>query len=124
MAKSATSFDIPNEMRVFAEKSVEQARAAFEGFISATQQAVNKAQAQALNAQSGAREVGELALRYAGDNVSASFEFAQRLVAAKDPGEVAAMHADYVKNQIAVLSDQAKELGKRAAKLTSQESRS
>jgi phasin len=120
MSKGATNFDIPPEMRAFAEKSVEQARAAFESFVSATQQAVNKAQAQALNAQSGAREVGELALRYAGDNVSASFEFAQRLVAAKDGSEVAAMHADYVKKQIAVLSDQAKELTKRAAKLAEQ----
>lgn len=118
--QGATNFDIPSEMRAFAEKSVEQARVAFDSFMSAAQQAVNTAQTQALNAQSGAREVGELALRYAEENVSASFEFAQRLVAAKDASEVAAMHADYVKNQIAVLSDQAKELGKKATKLAGQ----
>ena len=116
MAKG-TGFDIPNEMRVLAEKSVEQARAAFDSFISAAQHAVNTAQAQALTAQSGAREVGELALRFAEENVSSSFEFAQRLVMAKDASEVAAMHADYVKNQIAVLSDQAKELSKKATKI-------
>jgi phasin len=118
--QDAPNFGIPDEMRAFAEKSVEQARVAFDSFISAAQQAVNTAQTQALNAQSGAREAGELALRYAEQNVAASFEFAQRLVAAKDPGEVAAMHADYVKNQIAVLSDQAKELGKKAGKLAGQ----
>jgi phasin len=118
--QDAPNFAIPDEMRAFAEKSVEQARVAFDSFISAAQQAVNTAQTQVLNAQSGAREVGELALRYAEENVAASFEFAQRLVTAKDPGEVAAMHADYVKNQIAVLSDQAKELGKKAGKLAGQ----
>lgn len=119
MAKG-TGFDIPNAMRVFAEKSVEQARVAFDSFISAAQQAVNTAQAQALTAQSGAREVAELALRFSEENVASSFEFAQRLVMAKDASEVAGMHADYVKNQIAVLSDQAKELSKKATKLAGQ----
>ncbi|MFN3659035.1 MAG: phasin family protein [Pseudolabrys sp.] len=113
-------FDMPNEMRAFAEKSVEQARAAFDSFISAAQQAVNTAQAQAVSAQTGAREVGELALRYAEENISASFSLAQRLMTAREPAEIAAIHADYVKNQIATLTDQAKELSKRAIKLAGQ----
>ena len=33
-------FEIPSEMRAFAEKSVEQAKQAFDGFISAAHQAV------------------------------------------------------------------------------------
>lgn len=121
MSKPGT-FDIPNEMRVFAEKSVEQARVAFDSFISAAQQAVNTAQSHALNAQSGAREVGELALRYAEENVTASFAFAQRLMTAKDAGDVAALHADYVKRQMATLSEQAKELSKRATSFAGKDS--
>jgi phasin len=108
---------MPNEMRAFAEKSVEQARAAFDSFVSAAQQAVNTAQAQAQSAQTGAREVGELALRYAEANISSSFALAQRLMTAREPGEIAAIHADYVKNQIATLSEQAKEISKRATKM-------
>lgn len=111
------NFDVSAEMRAFAEKSVEQARAAFDSFISATQHAVNTAQSQALTAQTGVREVGELAMRFAEHNISASFEFAQRLMQAKDPKEVTALHADYVTTQIAALSEQAKELSKRTAKM-------
>jgi len=116
-----SNFDVSAEMRAFAEKSVEQARAAFDSFISATQQAVNTAQSQALTAQAGAREVGELAMRFAERNISSSFEFAQRLMQAKDPKEVTALHADYVNSQIATLTEQAKELSKQAAKMTGKE---
>ena len=35
-------FEIPQDMRVFAEKSVAQARQAFDGFMSAAHQAVNR----------------------------------------------------------------------------------
>lgn len=115
---SEGNFDISAEMRAFAEKSVEQARAAFDGFVSAAQHAVNTAQTQAMTAQTGAREVGELAMRFAERNISSSFEFAQRLMQAKDPKEVTSMHADYVSSQIAALTEQAKELSKQAAKMT------
>jgi phasin len=118
MAKEGTtSFDVPAEMRALAEKSMEQARQAFDSFVSAAQQAVNTAGSQAASAQAGARQVGELAVRFAERNISSSFEFAQRLLQAKDAKEVSAMHADYVKSQIDALTEQAKELSKQAAKM-------
>jgi len=41
MAMAASDrFEVPPEMRAFAEKSVEQARQAFDGFISAAHQAM------------------------------------------------------------------------------------
>ena len=118
MKDGNTKFEMPAEMRAFAEKSVEQAKLAFDSFISATQQAVNTAETQAATARSGAKEAGELAMRFAERNIAASFEFAQRLVRAKDPQEVTALHAEYVKSQVATLTDQAKELSKQAAKMT------
>lgn len=111
------NFDVSAEMRAFAEKSVAQARAAFDSFVVATQQAVNTAQSQAMSTQSGVREVGELAMRFAERNISSSFEFAQRLMQAKDAKDVTALHADYVSSQIAALTEQAKELSKQAAKM-------
>jgi len=111
----SAAFDISNEMRAFAAKSVEQARAAFDSFVSAAQQAVNTAQNQAISAQSGAREVGELAMRYAEKNISTSFQFAQRLFQAKDPQEIARLHTEYVNSQMAALAEQAKELSQKAA---------
>jgi phasin len=114
---SGTNFEIPAEMRAFAEKSVEQAKLAFESFVSATQQAVSTAETHATTMRTGAKEAGELALRFAERNVAASFEFAQRLLRANDSQEVTALHAEYVKSQIAALTDQAKELSKQMAKM-------
>jgi hypothetical protein len=94
------NFEIPAQMRAFAEKSMEQAKQAFDSFVSATQQAVNSADKQA----AGAKDVGELAIRFAERNIAASFEFAQRLVRAKDTQEVMALHADYVKSQVAAFA--------------------
>jgi hypothetical protein len=48
-----------------AEKSVEQAKHAFDVFISAAQHAVSTAENQAASAQAGAKEVGELAMGFA-----------------------------------------------------------
>lgn len=121
MAKEGVSkFEIPSEVRAFAEKSVEQAKQAFESFIAATQHAVNTVETQASTARSGVKEVGEMAARFTERNIAASFEFAQKLVQARDSGEVMALHADYAKGQIAALTDQAKELNKQAAKFAGQ----
>jgi phasin len=118
MAKAGNAnFEIPAEMRAIAEQSVEQARQAFDTFISAAQQAATSADKQAAGARAGAKEVGELAVSFAERNIASSFEFAQKLIRAKDSEELMALHAGYVKRQIAALSEQAKELTKHAAKL-------
>ncbi len=114
---SNMNFEIPAEMREFAEKSVAQAKQAFDGFIAATQHAVGTAETQAKTMQSGVKQSGELALKFAERNVQASFEFAQRLMQAKDAKEVTSLQAEYIKKQIAVLSEQAKELSQQATKL-------
>ena len=64
------TFEIPAEMRVFAEKSVEQAKQAFDSFISAAQHAVNTAETQATTARTGAKEIGELAIEFTQRNVA------------------------------------------------------
>jgi phasin len=118
MAKEASvNFEIPAEMRAFAEKSVEQAKKAFDTFISAAQQAASTVENQAASARTGAKEASELAIRFAERNVASSFDFAQRLLHAKDFKEVTELQAEYVKSQIAALTDQAKELSKQASKL-------
>lgn len=113
-------FEIPGEMRAFAEKSVEQAKQAFDGFISAAKQAVNTAESQAQSARAGAKEIGALAIGFTQRNVATSFDFAEKLVHAKDAQEVTALHTEYVKSQIAALTEQAKELSKQMAKMAGQ----
>ena len=98
MAKEGVpSFEIPAEVRAFAEKSVEQAKQAFESFIAATQHAANTAENQAASARNGAKEVGELAVRFTERNIASSFEFAQKLVKAKD--------SDTIRRMVAALTE-------------------
>ena len=119
MAKQGNlNFEIPPEMRALAEKSLEQARQAFETFISAANHAVTAADKRLQGAHAGAKEVGELAARFAERNIASSFEFAQQLVRAKDTQEVLSLHSDYVNRQMTTLSDQAKELSREASKMT------
>ena len=59
------NFEIPSDMRKFAEQSVEQARQAFGGFINAAQQAVNDMEGRASTARTGAKDVGEKAMTFA-----------------------------------------------------------
>jgi hypothetical protein len=118
MARQGTAnFEIPDEMRALAEKSVEQARQAFDSFMSAASQAATSADKKAADARAGALGIGELAIQFAEHNIASSFEFAQRLVRAANSEEVKALHSDYVKQQFATLGTQAKDLTKEAAKI-------
>src|ERR1700687_5636292 len=117
MAKDGNgTFEIPAEMRAMAEKSVEQAKQAFDSFISAAQHAVNTAESQAAHSKSGAKKIGKLPISCTQRSVASSFEFAEKLVRAKDSQEVTALHADYVQSQIAEFTEQAKQLSQQAGK--------
>ena len=114
MAKD--KLEIPGEMREFAERSVEQARHAFDSFIAAAQQAAANFEGQAVTARKGAQAVTEKAVAFAEQNVAASFDYAQKLVRASDPQEVLRLHAEYVQAQMQALAQQAKELGQTATR--------
>ena len=109
-------FEIPPEMRAFAEKSVEQARQAFDGFISAAHQAVSTFEGQAETARKGAKDVTEKAITFAGQNIASSFELARQLVQATDVQEVLRLQADFIRTQMQVLAEQAKDLGESTSK--------
>jgi len=110
-------FAIPNELRSLAEQSVTQARKAFEGFVQAANQAVGQMRGQAEAAHSGASEIAHKSMEYAEKNVQATFDFAQRLMRAKDATEVMALQSEYLGRQMQALSSQVQELGQSAAKM-------
>jgi len=103
-------YQVPNEVRDFAEKSVEQARKAFEGFAGAAHKALSSATDLPM-VLPGAKDVGDKALTFAEANVKAAFDLAQKLVQAKDPQEVFQLQADFVKSQLNAIQEQTKELG-------------
>jgi len=107
---STSPFEVPNELRDFAERSVDQARKAFEGFLSVAQKTAGMAD-QAPGATPGVKAFGAHVLTYTEQNVNAAFELAHKLVRAKDPQEAFALQSEYVKTQLAALQTQAKDLG-------------
>jgi len=110
-------FEIPADMRAMAEKSVEQARVAFNTFMTAAQEAVATFEGQAKAAQAGAKDISEKALTYAERNVANTFAFADRIVHARDAQELIRLQTEFVQAQMKELAEQAKELGESTAKL-------
>jgi len=110
-------FAIPNEMRSFAEQSVAQARKAFDGFMEAANQALGQFQGQAQVARSGAQDIAHKSMTYAEQNVAATFDYAQKLMRAKDAAEVMALQSEYLSRQMQTISAQVQDLSQSAAKM-------
>lgn len=104
-------FEIPKNMRSMAEASVEQARKAFERFISGAQAANESLSERTATMGAGAKDVSAMAFSYAEKNVQASLDYAQSLLQAKDLSEVMRLHREYVQSQMRTLTEQAGELG-------------
>lgn len=107
---------LPPEMRAFAEQSVQNAQKAFDQLMSATQRAVSTFEGQATTARSSVLGLHQKVLGFSERNVAAAFEFAQRLLHAKDGEEVVRLHAEFVKAQVQALTEQARELTQHAAR--------
>ncbi len=110
-------FAMPNEVRAFVEQSVSQARVAFDGIVTAANKAVSQWHSQAQTARAGASEIAHKSMAFAEQNMAANFDFAQKLMQAKDPADVMRLQSEYVSQQLQKLSTQAQELGQSAAKI-------
>ena len=110
-------FAMPTEIRAFVEQSVTQAKHAFDGFIQAANQAMGQLEGQAQVARGSASEIAQKSMAYAEQNMAATFEFAEKLMKAKDATEVMRLQSDYLGRQMQALSSQVQELGQSAAKM-------
>ena len=121
MANTPTpNYEIPAEMRDFAEKSVEQARKAVDSFLSAARRTVDTFEGSANTVQASAKDMTHKTLNYAEQNLSAAFDHAKRLVRAKDVQEAVQLQSEFVRSQFAALQAQMKEFGSMAQSAISQ----
>lgn len=116
MASDNDGFEIPDQMRDFAEKSVDQARKAFDDFMNVTQKAVENVEDSTSVAKSGASDVNRKTLSFAEEHMDAAFKFAQQLVRAKDVEEMMGLQQTYLRSQMEVLGEQARDLSNTATK--------
>jgi phasin len=104
-------FEIPKEMRSMAEASFDQARKAFEKFVSSAQATAGTIEERGETVRAGAKDIGSKAMSYAEKNVQASLDYAQSLLQAKDLTEIMRLHSEYVQAQMRALAEQASEMG-------------
>jgi phasin len=110
------NLEIPTEVREFAEKTVDQARKAFDSYVAAAQKATAQSEAAASTLASSAKELNAKAISFAETNVKAAFDLADKLVKAKDPREFLSIQSEYLKSQVASVQEQAKALGEAVKK--------
>jgi phasin len=116
MNRHEDSFEIPQNMKDMADAGFDQARKAFENFISAAQRTASQFEDQGAAAQANAKELSAKAVSFAEANIKASLDYAERLLKAKDLAEVLKLHTEHVQNQMQALAEQAGELGQAATR--------
>jgi phasin len=111
-----SNFEIPIEVRQLAEKSVDEAKRAFDNFVVAAQKVTTSLEGQASAAQSGSKEMHSTVRTFAERNVATCFEFAQKFVHAKNVQEVMQLQAELVRTQLQAITEQTTELAGAAVK--------
>jgi len=91
----------------FAERSLEQAKFAFDKFMEATQTAMNTFEGRSKVAQASAKEAGGRIMNFAEQNVANAFDYAQKLVRAKDAQTLLTLHGEFIRAQMQVFREQA-----------------
>lgn len=119
MTADKNGFEVPEQMRDFAEKSVDQARKAFDDFMGATHKAVTNVEEGANVVQAGATDVNKKALGFAEEHVNAAFAFAQELVKASNVEDMMKLQQDYLRAQMETLGEQTREFSNAATKAVS-----
>ena len=107
----APSFEIPSEMRDFAEKSVDQARNAVGTLLGTAVKANEQMQSSSKTLQTSIEGAFAKGLDHVQQNANATFDFAQKLVRTRDLREAFTLQTEFLKSQVAAMQSQAKDLG-------------
>lgn len=107
---SIIPFEVPEQMRAFAEKGVSQARENYAKFKDAAETHNGTVEAVFTCASKGASEYTAKLVEFMKANSSASLDFAQELLASKSPAEAFQLWTGHARTQLETFQAQAKEL--------------
>ena len=111
-AKPEMNTETPTpEMATYAQKSVDQAQAAFERVTEVAHGNVQMMDAAANAYKNRVTDIQLKTMEFAQLNVNAGFAFARKLFAVKDPSEAMSLQQAFMKEQAETLQRQASELG-------------
>ena len=109
-AKPEMTTEMPAEMAAFAQKSVDQAQAAFEKVSEVAHSNVQMFDAAANAYKNRVTDIQLKAMEFAQLNVNAGFAFARKLFAVKEPTEVFTLQQAFVKEQAEAVQRQISEM--------------
>ncbi|KQO52074.1 MULTISPECIES: phasin [unclassified Methylobacterium] len=115
---NAPTYEIPAELRDFAEKSVGQARTAVSSLLGTVVKSAVQLQTSSNTVHETIQSVIAKGLDQVQANASSTFDFAQKLVRTRDVKEAFELQSAFLHSQIAAIQTQAKDLGALAQKAT------
>ncbi|MCK1650472.1 phasin [Bradyrhizobium sp. 149] len=107
---SIIPFEVPEQMRAFAEKGVSQARESYAKFKDAAETHNGTVEAVFTTASKGASEYTAKLVEFMKANTTAQLDFAQQLFSLKSPAEALELWTGHTRTQLETLQSQAKEL--------------
>jgi phasin len=117
---SIIPFEVPEQMRAFAEKGVSQARESYTKFKDAAETHNSTIEAVFTTATKGATDYSAKLLDMVKANTTAAFDFAQELVSAKSLPQAMELWSAHAKKQVETLTAQTKELAELTQKIATE----
>ncbi|MCK1362655.1 phasin [Bradyrhizobium sp. 199] len=107
---SIIPFEVPEQMRAFAEKGAAQARESYAKFKDAAETHNGTVEAVFTSASKGASEYTAKLVEFMKANSNAQLDFAQQLFSLKSPTEAMQLWTGHARTQLETFQSQAKEL--------------
>src|ERR1700675_1004440 len=117
---SVIPFDVPEQMRVFAEKGVSQARDSYAKFKDVAETHNSTIEAVFASASKGASDYSAKLMELMKANTTATLDFAQELIGVKTPSEALELWTSHTKKQFEALTAHAKELAELSQKIATE----
>jgi phasin len=118
-SSSVIPFEVPEQVRAFAEKGVSQARDNYAKFKDAAETHNGTVEAVFSVFSSGAKEYSAKLMELMKDTTSANLDFAQALIAVKTPSEAMELWTAHARKQYETFTARAKELAELSQKVAS-----
>jgi phasin len=117
---SIIPFEVPEQMRAFAEKGVSQARDNYAKFKDAAETHNGTIEAVFTSASKGASTYSAKLMEFMKANTTTALDFAQELLSVKSPAEALELFTSHTKKQFETYAAQAKELSELSQKVASE----
>jgi len=117
---SVIPFEVPEQMRAFAEKGVSQARDNYAKFKDAAETHNGTIEAVFSAFSSGAKEYSAKLMDMMKASTTANLDFAQELVGVKSPSEAIELWTSHARKQFEAFTAQTKELAELAQKVATE----